>query len=140
MPAKKTVEEPVADTALPAAPEIPAPAPPVAQAVASETVTPTPDGGATSVSQVGISEDMKQFLSSSDFKMDWSRRRWVVIIALSVMGMIMAAITGVLLTLMFFRADSDFENLLDVVTSLIWVNMFAIMSIIGTMLRSSRPR
>ena len=114
------------------APEIPAPQPPVAQAVASETATPMAAGGQTVVSQVGISDDMKQFLSSSDFKMDWSRRRWVVVTSLSVMGMIMAAITGVLLTLLFFRADSDFENLLDVVTSLIWVNMFAILSIIGT--------
>lgn len=132
MPAKKTetaepaaVEEPVV------AEPIPAPAPPVAQAVASTTTQSTATGTAT-VSQVGISDDMKQFLSSSDFKMDWTRRRWVVIITLFILGIIISGISGVLCTLLFFREDSDFENLLDVVSTLIYVDIFAVLTIIGS--------
>lgn len=127
MPARKNVgaDDPPPDVV------VPIPEPPVAQAVAS-TATMETATGVTTVNQVGISDDMKNFLASSDFKMDWTRRRTAVYATLSGFGTIVAVITGAILALMFMRNGSDFERLLDVVTTLLYTSTGAIMMILGS--------
>ena len=100
--------------------------------VVSTIKTETTENGIVQQSQIGISEDLKRFIATSDFKMDWSRRRWVVYTALIVLGTIITIITGVLVALLFMRNGSDFERLLDVVTTLIYADIFAVMTLIGS--------
>ena len=100
--------------------------------VVTTTKTETTDTGTVQQSQIGISEDLKTFIASSDFKMDWTRRRLVVYTTLVVLGTIVVSISGVLVTLLFMRNGSDFERILDVVTTLIYVDIFAVMTLIGT--------